>query len=226
MASFTTIVLGEPCVAAHTRQRQDPRALRGSVCREALASDVMLFTRASCQTAFDASNTTLKLLGLDRQLPRCAFCSLADALEAELHNPLAFLHLANPRTRCLVLHRHGPFGQLAQQLGAIVHEGMRDVAALLAVRQLAGNARRSVPVEHSADELLVRIETLPSASWQGTRRAPSLSIAVPTSSWCASRRCRCPRTWRARWSTRSSARMKVSIEKFAHKKVSKIDMAV
>ena len=43
-------------------------------------------------------------------------------------------HLANPRTLCLVLQRHGPFGQLAQ-LGAIVHEGMRDVAALLAGRQ-------------------------------------------------------------------------------------------
>ena len=50
------------------------------------------------------------------------------------HNQLVFLHLANQRTLCLVLQRHGPFGQLAQ-LGAIVHEGMRDVAALLAARQ-------------------------------------------------------------------------------------------
>ena len=166
-----------------------------TVCREALASDALRFTRASCQAAFDASNTT--------------FCSLADALEAALHNPLAFLHLANPRTLCLVLQHHGPFGQLAQ-LGAIVHEGMRDVAALLAARQLAGNARRAVPVERRADELLVRVETLPCASWRGTRRAPSLTSAVPTSSWCASRRCRCPRTWRALWSTCSSARMKVS----------------
>ena len=119
----------------------------------------MLFTRASCQAAFDASNTTLTLLGLDRQLPRCAFCSLADALEAARHNPLAFLHLANPRTLCLVLQGHGPFGQLAQ-LDAIVHEGVRDVAALLAARQLAGNATGAVAVEHHADELLVRVETL------------------------------------------------------------------
>jgi hypothetical protein len=183
------------------------------VCREALASDAMLFTRASCQAAFDASNTTLTLLGLDRQLPRCAFCSIADALEAARHNPLAFLHLANPRTLCLVLQHHGPFGQLAQ-LGAIMHEGMRDVAALLAARQLAGNARRAVPVERRADELLVRVETLPCASWRGTRRAPSLSSAVPTSSWCASRRCRCPRTWRARWSTCSIARCRTSFETF------------
>jgi hypothetical protein len=110
-------------VAAHTRQRQDARALRGSVCREALASDALRFTLASCQAAFDASNTTLTLLSLELQLPRCAFCSLADTLEAARHNLLAFLHLANPRTLCLVLHRHGPFGQLAQ-LGAIVHEGV------------------------------------------------------------------------------------------------------
>ncbi len=130
------------------------------MCREALASDALRFTRASCQAAFDASNTTLTLLGLERQLPRCAFCSLADALEAARHNPLAFLHLANPRTLCLVLHRHGPFGQLAQ-LGAIVHEGMRDVAALLAAHQLAGNATGAVAVERRADELLVRVETLP-----------------------------------------------------------------
>jgi hypothetical protein len=73
-------------------------------------------------------------------------------MEAVRHNPLAFLHLANPRTLCLVLHRHGPFGQLVQ-LGAIVHEGMRDVAALLAARQLAGNATGAVAVERRADEL-------------------------------------------------------------------------
>ena len=68
------------------------------------ASDSLRFTCASCQPAFDASNTTLTLLGLELQLPRYVFCSLADALEAARHNPLAFLHLANPRTFCLVLH--------------------------------------------------------------------------------------------------------------------------
>jgi hypothetical protein len=118
--------------------------------------------RAATQgtAAFDANNTTLTLLGLERQLPRCAFCSLADALEAARHNPLAFLHLANPRTLCLVLQGHGPFGQLAQ-LDAIVHEGVRDVAALLAARQLAGNATGAVAVERRSDELLVRVEMLP-----------------------------------------------------------------
>ena len=80
-------------------------------------------------------------------------------MEETRHNPMAFLHLANPCTLCLVLHRHGPFGQLAQ-LGAIVHEGVRDVAALLAGRQLAGNVTGAVAVERRADELLVHIETL------------------------------------------------------------------
>ena len=65
------------------------------MCREALASDALRFTLASCQAAFDASNTTLTLLSLELQLPRCAFCSLADTLEAARHNLLAFLHLAN-----------------------------------------------------------------------------------------------------------------------------------
>ena len=68
----------------HAHQtRQGARALRGSVCRKAVASDTLHFTRASCQVAFDASNTTLTLLGLELQLPRCTFCSLADALEAQ-----------------------------------------------------------------------------------------------------------------------------------------------
>jgi hypothetical protein len=40
------------------------------VCSEALASDALRFTCANCQAAFDASNTTLTLLGLQRQLPQ------------------------------------------------------------------------------------------------------------------------------------------------------------
>ena len=155
-----------PCVAACAARRW-----RATRC----ASPARAATQGTA--AFDANNTTLTLLGLERKLPRCAFCSLADALEAAQHNPLAFLHLANPRTLYLVLHRHGPFGQLAQ-LGAIVHEGMRDVAALLAALQLAGNATGSVAVERRSDELLVRVEMLP----------------LP------------PHVTRARWSTCSSRR--------------------
>jgi hypothetical protein len=147
------------------------------VYREALASDALRFTRASCQAAFDASNTTMTLLGLDWQLPRCAFCSLADALEAAWHNPLAFLHLANPCTLCLVLQRHGPFGQLAQ-LGAIVHEGVRDVAALLVTRQLAGNATGAAAVERRADELLVRVEMLSLPPHVARAEAPARARAA------------------------------------------------
>jgi hypothetical protein len=45
------------------------------VCREALASDAMLFTRASCQAAFDASNTTA--LASDAMLFTRASCQAA-----------------------------------------------------------------------------------------------------------------------------------------------------
>jgi hypothetical protein len=38
---------------------------------------------------------------------------------------------------------------------------MRDVAALLDARQLAGNTTGDVAVERHADELLVCVETLP-----------------------------------------------------------------
>jgi hypothetical protein len=100
-----------------------------SVCRDALASDALLFTRALCQAAWDASNETLALLGLQRQLPPCAFCSLADVLEAARHNPLAFLHLASPRTLGLVLQRHGPLAQLGA-LGGTVLEGVRELASV------------------------------------------------------------------------------------------------
>ena len=124
------------------------------MCREALASDALQFTCANCQAAFDA-----KQHDADAARPPSAAGGLADTLEAAQHNHLEFLHLANQRTLCLVLQCHGPFGQLTQ-LGAIVHEGVRDVAELLAARQLAGNVMRAVAVERGDNELLVRVETL------------------------------------------------------------------
>jgi hypothetical protein len=178
---------------AYTYRSQD------SVCRDALASDALLFTRASCQAAFDASNVTLALLGLERQLPACAFCSLADALEAARHNPLAFLHLLTPRTLGLVLQRHGPLGQLAR-LGGIVHEGVREVAALLAARRLAGNASdasRAVAVERRAGELLVRVEALPLPPHVARAGAPARArAAAPRARW----------RWRARAAPATRAR--------------------
>ena len=88
-----------------------------------------------------------------------------------------------------MLQGHGPLGQLAQ-LDAIVHEGVRDVAALLAARQLAGNATGAVAVELRADELLVHVETLPLPPHVARALEHLLESALPPSN--------------------SSARMKVS----------------
>lgn len=52
-----------------------------SSCRDALVSENLPFTRAVCQANFENSLTTLQLLGLERQLPPCAFCSLTVCLE-------------------------------------------------------------------------------------------------------------------------------------------------
>jgi hypothetical protein len=86
------------------------------------------------------------------------------AIQTEAHacqeQSLAVCRAGSVSATLSALQGHGPFGQFAQ-LDAIVHEGVRDVAALLAVRQLAGNATGAVAVERSADELLVRVETLP-----------------------------------------------------------------
>lgn len=126
-----------------------------SVCRDALASEALPFTRLSCQKAFDASNATLVLLGLDRQLPPCALCSYADALDAARQNPLAALHLMSPHMLIIVLRRHGPFGQLAQ-LSSVVRSGVRDVSALLS-RNGRENASRAVAIERRAGAFLVRV---------------------------------------------------------------------
>lgn len=128
-----------------------------SVCRDALASESLRFTRVRCQEAFDASNATLVLLGLERLLPPCAFCSFADAVEAARHNPLAVLRLANPRMLALVLQRHGLSGQIAQ-LGALVHGGIGELSALLASQRRAGNATRVVAIQRQGAATVVRVE--------------------------------------------------------------------
>jgi hypothetical protein len=124
-----------------------------SVCRDALLSDNLRYTRISCQEAFDNSNETLVMLGLDRQLPPCTLCSFADALEAAKHNPIAVLHLLNPQVLKLVLQRHGPFPQLAQ-LGAAVLHGLQEFSAVLARR----NASQVVFIERSAGTTRVRVQ--------------------------------------------------------------------
>ena len=63
-----------------------------------------------------------------------------------------------------------------------MHEGVRDVAALLAARQLAGNATGAVAVERRADELLVRVETLPLPPHVARALEHLLERALPPSS--------------------------------------------
>ncbi len=160
-----------------------------SVCRDTLASNALRFTRASCQAAFDLSNATLALLGLERQLPPCVVCSLTEAMETARYNPLALLHLANPRTLGLVLHRHGPFGQLAQ-LHGVVHEGVREVAVLLAGRRIAGNATGAVTVDRCVGELLVRVETLCDPSFIVLTETKFSFRCIPVWDWYSPHRTR------------------------------------
>jgi hypothetical protein len=52
-----------------------------AACRDALVSEALPHTRAACQANFHNSRATLEILGLERQLPACSFCSLTDAIE-------------------------------------------------------------------------------------------------------------------------------------------------
>ena len=123
-----------------------------SVCRDALLSDALPYTRAACQDAFDASNATLGLLGLHAQLPPCTFCSFADALNAAQHNPIAVMHLLSPQAMTVILQRHGMLQRIAQ-LGGVLHAGLREVAASIADR----NASQVVFIQRSGGTMLVRV---------------------------------------------------------------------
>ena len=124
-----------------------------SVCRDALLSNTLYYTRISCQEAFENSNQTLALLGLDRQLPPCTLCSFADALQAVRHNPVAVLHILNPHVLRVVLQRHGPFVQ-ATQLATAFHSSMQEFSSALARR----NASQVVFIERAGDLLRVRVQ--------------------------------------------------------------------
>ena len=79
-----------------------------STCRDALNSDLFPYTRIRCQEAFDASNATLALLGLDRQLPACTLCSFADFVEATQRNALGVTHLLAPECAAAVAGAQTP----------------------------------------------------------------------------------------------------------------------
>jgi hypothetical protein len=135
-----------------------PRAVNYSstdpACLDALVSDALPNTRASCQALFDSSSATLTLLGLDRQLPLCALCSFHDAMDATRRNPLAVLRLVtNPGMISVVLRRHGPGSRFLQLFG-LLHSGMHTAAARIA----AASADGLVEVERGPGAIVVRVD--------------------------------------------------------------------
>lgn len=123
-------------------------------CLDALVSDSLPHTRASCQALFESSRATLALLGLERQLPPCALCSFDDALDATRQNPLAALRiLSSPHTLSTVLRRHGP-GDRVMKILASLHAGIHRTAG----RITAANAAGLVAVERTAGAVVVRVD--------------------------------------------------------------------
>jgi len=124
-----------------------------SICRDALEVEALVHTRARCQEAFVRSNETLALLGLSRQLPPCALCSLADVTDAARNNPVAFVHLfSSPRLLASVLRRHGPFSD-AVAVFAALHLQLANFALLA-----SKNSTQIVFVEHRKDAVLVSVD--------------------------------------------------------------------
>ena len=119
-------------------------------CRDALVSETLPNTRASCQAHFDSSSATLVLLGLDRQLPACALCSFADVIDATRSNPIAVLRVLSSATMLMtVVQRHGP-AERASHLLFTLHSGITsaiqrilasDAAALVAILDENGVAQ-------------------------------------------------------------------------------------
>ena len=108
-----------------------------SSCRDALVSDNLPFTRAVCQANFENSLTTLQLLGLERQLPTCAFCSLTDIIDATRRNPISVMRmLVNANMLLTVLRRHGPTERVSQLL-ITLHTGLSNVVQRMSDKEAA-----------------------------------------------------------------------------------------
>jgi len=118
-----------------------------SSCRDALVSENLPFTRAACQANFQNSRATLKLLGLERQLPPCTFCSLTDIIDATRSNPISMMRmLINGNMLLTVLRRHGPTEKMSQ-LFLTLHTGLakavqrlsdKDAASVVSVHTIQG----------------------------------------------------------------------------------------
>ena len=138
-------------------EEDDPPTTYTSIdpsCRDALVSEALPHTRASCQAMFDSSRATLLVLGLERQLPPCALCSFTDALQATRSNPLAVLRvLSSPTMLATVARRHGP-AERALQLLLSLHGGLAGAVQRIA----AVDAASIVTIENTAGVVLVHVD--------------------------------------------------------------------
>lgn len=128
-------------------------------CRDALESEALPHTRASCQAQFEMSRATLQMLSLDKQLPACALCSVADAVDATRSNPLAVLRILSSAHMLLtVARRHGP-AERALHLFQTLLAGLTTTLQ----RIVASDASALVSIEHINGSAVVHVDdnTLP-----------------------------------------------------------------
>jgi hypothetical protein len=119
-------------------------------CRDALESQALPNTRAACQANFDNSRATLNILGLERQLPACSFCSLTDAIEAIRSNPLAVMRmLSSAEMLFTVVRRHGP-AERAAHMFMTLHSGLSK-----AVQRITDTDASALVDVHEADGVRV-----------------------------------------------------------------------
>jgi hypothetical protein len=108
-----------------------------SSCRDALVSDNLPFTQAACQANFENSLATLQHLGLELQLPPCAFCSLTDIIDTTRRNPISVMRmLVNGNMLLTVLRRHGPTERVSQLL-ITLHTGLSNVVQQMSDKEAA-----------------------------------------------------------------------------------------
>ena len=170
LSSRCALVIDKKAYMAHGSRRTRRRLLAtdaqarvfdyetvDSTCRDALHSDLFPYTRIRCQEAFDASNATLALLGLHRQLSACTLCSIADLVEATHRNPLGITHLFAPSALAMVLSRHGPVEQ-AVRFSSIWYRELRAVARHVVRQRARHNYTQVVFVERSTSGVTVTVD--------------------------------------------------------------------
>ena len=95
-----------------------------ALCQDALNSPHLPLVAQRCRQLFKLSNETLILTRLDNMLEPCAFCSIADAIEAFKQHPELLLHFLHyPRNAFLVLQRHVFFGDISKLFSSLVQAG-------------------------------------------------------------------------------------------------------